>query len=283
MTTFATPEPIHADIDLLVGSAHLIATDRGNTVVVVSPSDASRKSDVEAAENTHIDLTNGRLLVKTPRPRGIGTYIGMGRYGSVEITIELPQGSDLEVKTSFGDLRADGRFGATRVQSGAGDILLDETGPLKLSTGAGSVSVNRAVGNTEVTAAGEMRLGAIDGQAQIKNLNGKTWIGAVTGPLRVKSANGDITVDRVEAEVAVRTANGSILIGEVVNGSVSLETASGGLEVAVREGTAAWVDARTGFGRVHNSLETTNGPGSSQKTVEIRARTSFGDIVIRRS
>jgi DUF4097 and DUF4098 domain-containing protein YvlB len=99
----------------------------------------------------------------------------------------------------------------------------------------------------------------------------------------VKSANGDITVARAHADVAVKTANGSIRIGEVTRGSVVLETGSGGLEVGIGQGTVAFVDARTRFGRVHNALETTSAPESSQETVEIRARTSFGDIAIQRS
>ena len=49
------------------------------------------------------------------------------------------------------------------------------------------------------------------------------------------------------------------------------------------KGTAAWVDAKTSFGRVHNRLGSADGPELSEKTVEIRARTSFGDIVIRRA
>jgi DUF4097 and DUF4098 domain-containing protein YvlB len=283
MATFVTPEPISIDIDLLVGSAHLIATDRGDTVVVVNPTDSSRKLDIEAAKNTQIDLSHGRLLVKTPRPRGIGNLVGMGKYGSVQITVELPQGSELEAKTSLGNLRVDGRLAATHVHSGAGDVVLDETGPLKVRSGAGTVSLNRAVGNAEITTAGEMHLGAIEGQAQITNQSGKTWIAEVTGPLRVRSHNGDITVGRMEAEVAAKTAFGSILLGEVSSGSVSLETAFGGLEVAIREGTAAWVDASTSFGRVHNGLGSADGPDLSEKTVEIQARTSFGDIVIRRA
>jgi DUF4097 and DUF4098 domain-containing protein YvlB len=283
MATFVTPEPISIDIDLLVGSAHLIAADRGDTVVVVNPTDSSRKLDIEAAMNTQIDLSNGRLLVKTPRPRGIGNLVGMGKYGSVQITVELPQGSELEAKTSLGNLRVDGRLAATHVHSGAGDVVLDETGPLKVKTGAGTVSVNRTVGNAEITTAGEMHLGAIEGRAQITNQSGKTWIAEVTGPLRVRSHNGDITVGRMEAEVAAKTAFGSILLGEVSSGSVSLETAFGGLEVAIREGTAAWVDASTSFGRVHNGLGSADGPELSEKTVEIQARTSFGDIVIRRA
>lgn len=283
MATFVTPEPISIDLDVLVGNAHLIATARGDTVVVVNPTDSSRKLDIEAARNTQIDISNGRLVVKTPRPRGIGNLVGMGKYGSVQITVELPQGSELEAKTSLGDVRVDGRLAATHVRSGAGDVVLDETGPLKVKSGAGAVSVNRAVGNAEITTAGEMHLGAIDGRAQITNQGGNTWIAEVAGPLRVKSHNGDITVGRMEADVAAKTAFGSVLLGEVSNGSVSLESAFGGLEVAIREGTAAWVDAKTSFGKVHNRLGSADGPELSEKTVEIQARTAFGDVVIRRA
>jgi DUF4097 and DUF4098 domain-containing protein YvlB len=283
MATFVTPEPVSIDIDVLVGSAYLIATDRGDTVVVVNPTDSSRKLDIEAARNTQIDMSSGRLVVKTPRPRGIGNLVGMGKYGSVQITVELPQGSELEAKTSLGDVRVDGRLAATHVHSGAGDVVLDETGSLKVKSGAGAVSVNRAVGNAEITTAGEMHLGAIEGRAQITNQSGNTWIAQVTGPLRVKSHNGDITVGRMEADVAAKTAFGSVLLGEVSNGSVSLESGFGGLEVAIREGTAAWVDAKTSFGKVHNRLGSADGPELSENTVEIQARTSFGDIVIRRA
>ena len=283
MATFVTPEPISIDLDVLVGNAHLIATARGDTVVVVNPTDSSRKLDIEAARNTQIDISNGRLVVKTPRPRGIGNLVGMGKYGSVQITVELPQGSELEAKTSLGDVRVDGRLAGTHVRSGAGDVVLDETGSLKVKSGAGAVSVNRAVGNAEITTAGEMHLGALDGRAQITNQSGNTWIAEVAGPLRVKSHNGDITVGRMEADVAAKTAFGSVLLGEVSNGSVSLESAFGGLEVAIREGTAAWVDAKTSFGKVHNRLGSADGPELSEKTVEIQARTSFGDIVIRRA
>jgi hypothetical protein len=283
MPTFDTPEPITVTIEVPLGDVHLIAAARADTVVVVNPSDRSRNLDVEAAEKTQVDFSAGRLLVKTPKPRGLGGYIGVGRPGSVDITIELPQGSPIAAETGFADLRVDGRIGDTRIVSGAGDIRLDETGESHLATGAGNVTVNRATGRTEITGAGEMRIGEIDGEAEIKNMNGKTWVGEVTGGVKVKSANGDITIDRAQAEVAVKTANGSIRIGEVVRGSIVLETGSGGLDVGIGTGTAALVDARTRFGRVHNALESVDGPETSQETVEIHARTSFGDIVIHRS
>jgi len=54
----------------------------------------------------------------------------------------------------------------------------------------------------------------------------------------------------------------------------------GELEVGVRRGTAAWLDAQTRFGQVRNRLEPTAAPGAQEETVEVRARTSYGDIVI---
>jgi hypothetical protein len=64
---------------------------------------------------------------------------------------------------------------------------------------------------------------------------------------------------------------------------VVLTTASGELEVGVREGTAAWLDVRTVAGRLRNSLETTEHPAAEEDRVSVRARTYDGDIVIRRA
>ncbi|HEX6286194.1 MAG TPA: hypothetical protein VFZ80_01795, partial [Acidimicrobiia bacterium] len=72
-------------------------------------------------------------------------------------------------------------------------------------------------------------------------------------------------------------------IGELVEGEVSLATASGALDIGIARGTSAWVDARTQFGQVRNTLEPTDGPVDSGAKVEIRARTSFGDVSIHRS
>ena len=284
LPTFETREPISVALEFAQGEAHVIATDRKDTVVAVNPSDRSRKLDVEAAEQTQVAYSGGSLTVKGPKPRGIGGYIGVGgKPGSIDVTIELPSDSRIDVEAMFGDFRADGRLGEVRVKSGAGNISLDQTGQVHLDTGGGSVTVEGVTGHAEVTGAGNVRLGAIGGRAVIKNLNGRTWLGEVTGSLRVKAANGDVTVRRTHADVVVKIANGSIQIDEVVSGSVVVETASGGLDVGIREGTAAWVDATTRFGRVHNTLASAAGPEGSTVTAEIRGRTGYGDIVIHRS
>jgi DUF4097 and DUF4098 domain-containing protein YvlB len=281
MPKFETLEPISVSITLVVGDLRITASDRSDTVVLVSPSDTSKESDVRAAEQTRVEYSQGGLLIRAPK--SWKQYSPFGGRESIDVAIELPAGSRVEGEAAVADFRCDGRLGECTFTTGVGNIRLDETGPLNLSTSAGNVTVERVRGRGEVTGSGQLRIGEIDGPAVIKNLNGATWIGEVTGDLRCNAANGDITVDRALGAVAAKTANGAIRIGEVVRGSVELRTAYGELEVGIREGTAALLDVRSQFGSVRNSLIASDGPEQSDQTVELRARTSFGDIVIRRA
>ena len=86
------------------------------------------------------------------------------------------------------------------------------------------------------------------------------WIGVAAGDLRLSAANGSIAVDLAQAGVVAKSANGDVRLGEVVRGSVVLETQLGDLEVGIREGTAAWPDVRAAAGNVHNSLDTAEAP-----------------------
>ncbi len=281
MPTFDPREPISVTIAIGVGDVRITAGDRRDTVVMVSPGDSSKPSDLKAAEQTRVEYSDGRLLIKAAKSWKRYTPFGGGE--SIDVAIELPAGSRVDGEASLGDFSCAGRLGECRLTTGAGNLRLDETGTLQLSTGAGSVTVDRAVGRADVSGSGQVRIGKIDGPAVIKNLNGVTWLGEVTGDLRCNSANGDITVDRALAGVSAKTASGAVRIGEVVRGSIELGTSYGELEVGIREGTAALLDARSQFGSVHSSLAASDGPGPSDQTVEVRARTSFGGILIHRS
>ena len=281
MPAFETLEPISVTIALGVGDVRITAGDRSDTVVSVTPSDSSKRSDMQAAENTRVEYSQGSLLVKAPKSWKRYTPFGGGE--SIDVAIELPAGSRIEAEADVANFTSRGRLGECRFTTAVGKIRIDETGPLHVSTSGGSVTIDRVKGRGEITGSGEIRISEIDGAAVIKNLNGVIWVGEVTGELRCNSANGDVTVDRALGAVAAKTANGAIRIGEVVRGSVEIGTASGELEVGIREGTAALLDLRSSYGSVRNSLTASDGPKPSDQTVEVRARTSFGDIVIRRS
>jgi Putative adhesin len=280
MPTFETPEPIEATIDVVVGDVRVTASDRQQTVVDVRPSDASHEPDVHAAEQTRVEYTATGLLIRSPRQRTLGAR----RIGSVDVAVELPLGSTLHADTAAGAIRATGRLGECRIKVAAGGIDLDEAGPADLSTSAGGIAVDRVTGHAEIsTSSGRIRVREIDGSAVIKNSNGECFVGEITGDLRVNAANGTIVIGEAGAGVTATTANGDVRVGAITRGVSSLKTGYGQIEIGIRSGTAARLDAHTGFGQVRNSMQASDGPGPDEETAEVRARTSFGDIVVRRS
>lgn len=281
MPTFDSRGPISVNIELGVGEIRMAASDRTDTVVDVRPADPSRKGDVLAAQQTRVDYSDGALRIK-----GHKTWRNYSpRRGgeAVHVLIELPAGSTVTSEAGVATLHATGRYGDFRHKSGAGDVQVDEAAGLSLKTAAGDITVGRATGCDVATASGAVRLGNIDGPVVVKNSNGDTEIGEVAGDLRVAAANGKVSVGRAGSTVAVKTANGDIRLGEVARGTVVAGTAYGRIDVGIRDGVAAWLDLNTAFGTVRNELDAADRPAPGEDTVELKARTAYGDITIRRT
>ena len=281
MPTFDTPEPISVRLGLgfVAADVRVVAGDRTDTTIDVRPADPSSKTDAKLAEQVRIEYADGELVVRTPKLGGL-----FSRIRSVEVTVGLPSGSQLQGEIGMGELHCEGRLGDCRIKTGFGPIRLDRAGAVHLKSGSGDVTVGHADGGAEITASnGAVSVRRIDGPARVKNSNGASWVGEVTGDLHLSGANGAITVDRARAGVTAKNANGSVRIGEVVRGAVTLETAAGSVEVGIRTGTAAWLDLHTVAGRVRNELAEGAEPDPTEEAVEVRARTQVGDVVVRRT
>jgi hypothetical protein len=282
MHTFDTPEPISVVLELRAGAVHLVASNRTDTVVEVRPSNASKKSDVAAAQETTVDFADGTLRVKSPR--GWRHWTPWSNNESVDVHIDVPVGSRVRSSAGAAALRCRGRVGECDVKSGAGDTRIEDAGSVAIAIGSGDVDVESSAGHLEVKAArGSVRIGTVDGSAVIKNSSGDTSVNEISGDLRVNAANGDVVVNRAHATVAVKTANGNVRIDEVERGQIVAETARGTVEVGIRSGVAAWLDLNTAFGRVRNDLDAAGPPASGEDAVDVRARTAYGDINIRRA
>ncbi|MEV4713057.1 DUF4097 family beta strand repeat-containing protein [Micromonospora sp. NPDC049374] len=279
MPVYQTPEPISVTVELGVGNVRVVASDRTDTAVEVRPSDVVDESDVQAAAQIRIEHADGTLRITGPKR----AFDLSRKTRSVDLTIELPSGSQLDAHLLMGDIRCVGRLGACRLKT-TGSVWLERTGPLRLHTGFGHVTADGIIGDAEVsTGSGKIQIGQIGGAAEVKNSNGDTSIDAVAGDVRVRNANGAIGIERAGAGVDVKTSNGSVRLGEVVRGSVVLGTAAGDLDIGIAAGTAAWLQVNTGFGQVRNLLEDVSRPAEGDETVEVRGRTSYGDITIHRS
>jgi DUF4097 and DUF4098 domain-containing protein YvlB len=280
MTSFPSTGQIAASIDVQWGDIHVSAADTGATVVGVTPTDPANEKDCRAAEGTSVTCADGRLNVVGPKNR---TGIINKRFGSVQVSVVLSPGSELDASSGLGVVSVQGALAGCRITTAAGDIRVEDATSAHLKTGMGVVVARDIAGEAYCsTGTGAVRIDRIGGPAEVKNSNGDTQIGESGGPLRVKSANGNVSIDVARADVHATTANGDLRVGSAESGSVQLKTSMGRIEVGIPTGTSALLDLSTSFGTVRNELDATSGPAAGERTVEVHAQTSAGDIDIVR-
>jgi len=281
MTSFPTTGPISASIDVQWGDVRVVTGDDGAALVEVAPTDPSNEKDRRAADDTAVTFADGRLRVVGPKNM---TGVFNKKYGSVQVAVQLVAGSDLDIGTALGAISVEGALGACRAKTSAGDVSVQDVTSADLRTGLGLVAARDIAGEAHCkTGSGTVRIDRIGGRAEVKNSNGDTRIGDSGGPLRVKSANGSITVGRARSDVTATTANGDLSIGSAESGAVQLKTSMGRIGIGIPSGTSALLDLSTSFGVVRNGLDAAAAPGAGERTVEIHAQTSAGDIDVVRA
>ena len=114
MPTFDTPEPIVVTIDISVANVRFVASERTDTVVEVRPTNENEPSDVKAAEQVRVEYSGGTLLIKGKNPR---PFDFSSKSWSVDLTVELPEGSQVQADASVGDFQSTGRLGECRFKS----------------------------------------------------------------------------------------------------------------------------------------------------------------------
>ena len=288
VSTFNTPAPIAVALELYVADVRFAASDRADTVVEVRPSNPNKADDIKAAEGTRVEYDEATRTLNIVSRRRVNRLIGVSgkRPESIDVVIQLPTDSAVRGTAGVGDFESDGALGTVSLKTDLGTVRLAETGPLNLRSGAGTIIVEGVSGSAEVhNSAGDIRIDAVDGTADLSSSTGKVQLGVVTGPAHLKNSNGPISVDRALSDLTAATANGEVRIGEVVRGKVSATSKNGGVQVGVREGSAAWLELNTLLGRVYNELASTDAPEADEPVdkVEVHADTKLGDITIRRA
>lgn len=189
MQKFDSPAPVSAILDIPAGRIRFIAADRADTTVAVLPADASKSRDVKAAEQIEVAYGDGVLRIEAPAAKNRI----LGHSGSVEVTVQLPAGSRVEVKAAAAELRGVGRLGDVAFEAAQGSVKLDETGSARLTQLAGDISVGR-----------------------------------LGGPAQISTQKGDLSVaEAVRGAVALRTEQGDISIGAAHGVSASLDAGTG--------------------------------------------------------
>ena len=219
MQKFTTPDPITAILDIPAGRIQFVAADRADTTVEIRPANPAKGRDVKLAAQTTAEYSDGTLRVTAPAGHRV-----LGSSGAVEVSVRLPAGSRVEAKTASAQFTA--------------------AGPL------GEVVFDSAQATVDVEQAATARLTVVD---------------------------GDITVGRLGGEAEIRTVKGDIAVAEAAGGLVVLRTEAGSITVGAAAGVCAALDAGTTVGRVRNALQNAGAtPG-----LNIHATTTVGDITAR--
>ncbi|GGL20962.1 DUF4097 family beta strand repeat-containing protein [Nocardia jinanensis] len=213
MPTYQTPDPIAVTVDVLSGEVVVIASERTDTVVTVRPSDASKKGDTRAAQQTRVAFAAGALTVTTPKDWR--TYTPFGGNPSIEVTIEVPTGSRLKGTAAVGRLLGTGGLGRCELEVAAGDIIVEDPrdsviakvaqgdirvreaarGELRLETSTGELEVGISAGS-----AAQLELNALDGTVRNEMQPGdKSLYNGETVRVRARNSCGDIVIRHTAA------------------------------------------------------------------------------------
>ncbi|MFD7716693.1 DUF4097 family beta strand repeat-containing protein [Streptomyces sp. NPDC059814] len=219
MQKFDTPAPVSAVLDIPAGRIRFIAADRADTTVEVVPADASKGRDVQAAQRIVVEYGDGVLrITASPAKNRI-----LGSSGSVEVTVQLPADSRIEVKAADAELRGVGRLGDVTFEGAQGSVKLDEAASARLSLLAGDVSVGLLRGPAEISAQkGDLRVTeALHGAVVLRTVSGDVSVGAghgVSASLDAGTTYGRIenalkNTDGAAAALKIRatTAHGDIV------------------------------------------------------------------------
>ncbi|MEU3891905.1 DUF4097 family beta strand repeat-containing protein [Streptomyces sp. NPDC029041] len=176
--TFDAHAPIAAVVDVAAGHIRFIAADRADTTVEVLPADPAKSRDVKAAEQATVECHEGVLRIGTPVKN---QYFGAS--GAVEVTVQLPAGSRVEVKAASAEVRGVGRLGDVTFEGAHGTVKLDETASARLTLQAGDITVGRLNGSAEIsTRKGDLNVTeAVHGTLTLRTEHGHITVGAARG------------------------------------------------------------------------------------------------------
>jgi DUF4097 and DUF4098 domain-containing protein YvlB len=269
--TFDTPGDVTLDIRVPAGRIDIEAAPGTTTEVELDVRGGDEAS--ELLDDARIELREtrgGHEVIAHVEDRSWGG-LRFWRKVDVRLTVRAPEGANVRCTTASADVHGRGRLGSLEAEAASGDTEFDEL--------AGDAAAKAA--------SGDVKLGSITGDATVNTASGDVELGRVGGEAVVKTASGDVRIDDAGGDVVVATASGDQRIAAVTAGRVDLKSASGDIEVGIREGSNLWVDARAMSGDLSSEVELGDAPpengAGDAPLVELKAASMSGDNEVVRA
>ncbi|MFF7164530.1 DUF4097 family beta strand repeat-containing protein [Streptomyces sp. NPDC008086] len=185
--------------------------------------------------------------------------------------------------TKSRDVKAAEQIQVTYGDGGDGGVLRIEAPEAKNQyfgpSGAVEVTVQLPAGShvEAKTASGEFRGVGRLGDVTFEGAHGSVKLDEAASA-RLTLTAGDVSVGRLAGPARISTQKGDLRITEAQHGALTLRTEHGGISVGAARGVSASLDAGTGYGRIHNTLQNADGTAAG---LTIHATTAYGDITAR--
>jgi len=215
--------------------------------------------------------------------RGSDVHItGASPAGGIEgegpVTIQVPPGARVKIRTVSGAVTAERLRGPVHLRTISGDIGVQGCrGDLRLRSVGGAVRVRDSTG--------DLRLSSVSGDVRV--------VGGSAGRLRATTVSGGIHLDGVAVDRAqLRTLSGAVVVDAAkVSTGLRVKTFSGDADVTWPRDTGVVVDAKTRSGEVYLGPSSGDGRGAPGRVVEtlgrggsrLRFRSFSGTLRVRAS
>lgn len=315
MQQFETPQPVDLTVRNRSGWIEITAHDAPTTSVDLV---ALTPDSEELVQGTRVEATAAdgghRVLVEVPedsggvrwlsRGSGVGFRWNSRGYG-VGVRITVPQDSRLTILAASADVRAQGRYGKSRLHAASGDVSLELVGSdAEVETASGEVRVEQVNGSLRAyTASGDIQIGQVGGTLHLRSASGSQMVTRVDGRAECESASGDIHVGQAQGPFLARAASGDIVVREshdalqlqsqsgdlevrwLKQGQANLQSISGDITVGIAAGSRLAVNAHTRSGDVESEIPLSDVPAGDEggPLVDLRAHAISGDVRIVRA
>lgn len=254
--SFPTKAPPKVIVETFNGRVDVTATSPGEVHAEVTKRAGASTQEAAEADLDNIDVTlaqDGDTVVIRARV----TDQKLVGHRSADVTVQVPEQSMLDLRTTNGKLSAIGLLGDVIAESSNGAVnVKGSRGKLVLATANGAVKVE----------------GGATVEARTSN-----------GVVRVKDARGPVTA---------RTSNGTVLLsGKLAAGDYDLETINGKVMVTLPANAQFRLDARTTLGVVSCGFNLSETDEKARKRLRgtvgkdpkatLKLRTGNGRIEIR--
>jgi DUF4097 and DUF4098 domain-containing protein YvlB len=278
--TFETPGPVRLRVELPSGDLRLRASASPVTTVRLTP---RGRGGEELAERFVVEQRGDEILVQAPKARD--SLLGWGSKGSVDVEVELPERSELDVRAGSGDVAASGVLGQVAIGTGSGDVSLDELAGGEVKTGSGEIEMRTVRGPLVArTGSGDIAVHTANADVDLSSGSGDLVLRRAEGRVKAKTGSGDVTIAASVADLDVLTGTGDLHLGGIHGGEAKVRTGTGDVTLGVVTGVAAYVDLNTVTGDVQVDLEESSAPEDAEAaTTSLTVQSGSGDIRVRRA